>query len=74
MGQDKDSTVSIFLVFGVIIVGAIALFARIREQRLHKAERLDRSGANNVKFTNVTLSLVGMEARGKAVQYRRIDW
>ena len=73
-GVAKDPAILIFHVFGILIVGAIYLFARIREQRLHKAERLDRSGANNVKFTNGTLSLVGMEALGKTVQYRLLGW
>ena len=73
-GVAKDLALLIFHVFGMLVVSAIYLLARIREQRLKKSERLDCSGTNNVKITNVTLSLVGMEALGKTVQYRLLDW
>ena len=66
-GVAKDPAILIFPVFGILIVDAIYLFSRIREQQFHKAERLDPSGANNVEFTNGTVSLVGMDALGKTV-------
>lgn len=31
MEQDQESGLSLFLVFGVIVIGAIALFTRIRK-------------------------------------------
>jgi hypothetical protein len=43
MNPDPDSGVSIYLVFGVILVGAIALFARIKEQRSRKSDRRDET-------------------------------
>lgn len=36
MEQDPESGLSLFLVFGVIIIGGIALFTRIRESRRRK--------------------------------------
>jgi hypothetical protein len=36
MDHDQNGGISIFLVFGIIVIGAIALFSRIREQRSSK--------------------------------------
>lgn len=38
MDSDQGSTVPLFLVFGTILIGAIALFSRIMEQRDRRRE------------------------------------
>lgn len=43
MEHDQGSTVSLYLVFGVILVGVIALIDRIKEQRSKSTKRDNRS-------------------------------
>jgi hypothetical protein len=38
MEQDQEGGLSLFLVFGIIVIGAIALFTRIREARRARKE------------------------------------
>jgi hypothetical protein len=42
MDSDQDSAVSLYLVFGVIVIGGIALFTRIREQRRQRKNDLNK--------------------------------
>ena len=39
MEQDPEGGLSLFLVFGVIVIGGIALFTRIRESRRRREEQ-----------------------------------
>jgi hypothetical protein len=39
MEQDQEAGLSLFLVFGVIVIGAIALYTRIRESRKRYTEK-----------------------------------
>jgi hypothetical protein len=41
MDNNQESTVSLYLVFGLIIIGGIALFTRIREQMRRRKNDLN---------------------------------
>ena len=41
MDNNQESTVSLYLVFGLIIIGGIALFTRIREQMRRRKHELN---------------------------------
>ncbi len=43
MQHGQDDGLSLFLVFGVIVIGAIALFTRIRDSRKRRDEGDGRS-------------------------------
>lgn len=47
MEQDQEAGLSLFLVFGIIIIGGIALYTRIRESRKARHDEAARAAPDD---------------------------